>query len=55
MSKSFITEVKQSDPPGKKTKKSALSISVRKDYAKVQEVVQHFAKKVCIGWSVLMC
>lgn len=44
-SQAFITEVKSQDA-NKKLKKSVLSLSVRKDYAKLQDVVQHFAKKV---------
>mmetsp|Transcript_9006 Transcript_9006/g.9525 ORF Transcript_9006/g.9525 Transcript_9006/m.9525 type:complete len:450 (+) Transcript_9006:81-1430(+) len=46
-SQAFITEVK-SQENNKKLKKSVLSLSVRKDYAKLQDVVQHFAKKVDI-------
>jgi hypothetical protein len=45
-SKAFITEVKGQDTHHKKLKKSTLNLSVRKDYAKLQDVVQHFAKKV---------
>ena len=42
----FLTEVKTQDGQNRKVKKSVLSLSVRKDYAKLQDVVQHFAKKV---------
>lgn len=45
-SKAFITEVKSQEQNHKKLKKSTLNLSVRKDYAKLQDVVQHFAKKV---------
>jgi hypothetical protein len=47
-SSAFLTEVKSQDNQ-KKAKKSSLSLSVRKDYAKLQDVVQHFAKKVSIA------
>ena len=44
---SFITEVKTAEnPSSSKHKKSSLDIMVRKDYAKLQEVVECFAKKV---------
>jgi hypothetical protein len=43
---SFITEVKTGECGGNGYKKSSLDIMVRKDYAKLQEVVEHFAKKV---------
>ena len=46
---SFITEVKGGDNEvNSKYKKSSLDITVRKDYAKLQEIVEHFAKKVLL-------